>query len=103
EFPRPRQFIALRVLHAVVREMADVERIGQIVEMRQLVGNLELSRLFRHFRILWGTPVKQFCWLTAIDTSINQLLVLRIATRIAQGGRDDRPRNACPPAHLLWL
>ena len=48
EFPRPGQFIALQMLHAVMREMPDVERIGEIIEISQLVRNLEFSGLFRH-------------------------------------------------------
>jgi hypothetical protein len=35
-----------------------------------LVGNLELSRLLRHFWTAPGTPVKHIYWLTAIDIGI---------------------------------
>ena len=48
KFPRPGQFIALHMLHAVMREMPDIERIGEIIEMGQFVGNLEFSGLFGH-------------------------------------------------------
>jgi hypothetical protein len=38
--------IALLVRHAVMAEMADVERVGEIIEIGQLVRNLEFSRPF---------------------------------------------------------
>jgi hypothetical protein len=37
------------MLHAMMGEMPDVERIGEIVEICQFVRNLEFSGLFRHF------------------------------------------------------
>ena len=33
----------VRVRHAVMREMPDIERVGEIVEIRQLIRNLELA------------------------------------------------------------
>src|SRR5207248_858482 len=33
----------------MMREMPDVERVGEIVEIGQFVGNLELSGQLRHF------------------------------------------------------
>ena len=59
EFPRPGQFIALHMLHAMMREMPDIERIGEIIEMGQFVGNLEFSET------LW----------TSVNTSKTYLLV----------------------------
>jgi hypothetical protein len=32
----------------VMREVPDIERIGEIIEMGQFVGNLEFSRVFGH-------------------------------------------------------
>ena len=46
----PAQFIALRMLHAVMREASDIERIGEIIEMGQFVGNLEFSGVFGHLK-----------------------------------------------------
>ena len=43
--------VALRMLHAVMHEVPDIERIGEIVEIGQRVRNLELSRFFRHFSL----------------------------------------------------
>jgi hypothetical protein len=34
------------MLHAMMREMPDVERIGEIIEICQLIGNFELSGFF---------------------------------------------------------
>src|SRR5882724_4897668 len=36
------------MLHAMMREMPDIERIGEIIEICQLVWNLELSGVFGH-------------------------------------------------------
>jgi hypothetical protein len=36
------------MLHAMMREMPDVERIGEIIEIRQFVRNLELLGGFGH-------------------------------------------------------
>jgi hypothetical protein len=36
------------MLHAVMDEMPDIERIGEIVEICQCVWNLELPREFGH-------------------------------------------------------
>src|SRR6266478_3107024 len=37
------------MLHAMMREMPDIERIGEIIEICQFIGNLEFFGLFRHF------------------------------------------------------
>ena len=42
EFARAGQFIALHMLHAVMGEMPDIERIGEIIEICQFVRNFEL-------------------------------------------------------------
>ena len=34
--------------HAVVREVPDVERIGEIIQICQFIRNFEFSGLFRH-------------------------------------------------------
>src|SRR5258708_24168042 len=39
------------MLHAMMREMPDIERIGEIIEICQLVGNFELFGVFGH----WNT------------------------------------------------
>jgi hypothetical protein len=39
------------MLHAMMREMPDVQRIGEIIEICQLIGNLEFSGVFGH----WNT------------------------------------------------
>jgi hypothetical protein len=67
---RPSEFIALRMLYAVMDEMPDIERIGEIVEIGQWVWNLELSGLFGHW-----TPVKHIYRLTAIETGIVIIVV----------------------------
>jgi hypothetical protein len=36
------------MLHAMMREMPDIERIGEIIEIGQFVRNLEFARLFGH-------------------------------------------------------
>jgi hypothetical protein len=46
-------------------EMPDIERIGEIIEIGQLVGTWNFLDCFDI-----STPLKQIYWLTARDTSI---------------------------------
>ena len=41
------QFIHLRVLHAVMHKVLKFS-VGEVVEVRQRIWNMELARLFRH-------------------------------------------------------
>ena len=49
KFSWPCQFVALHMLNAVMGEMPDIERIGEIIEIGQFIRNLELFGLFGHF------------------------------------------------------
>src|ERR1700741_4769064 len=58
------------MLHPVVGEMPEIEGVGEIIEICQRVGDLELARLFRH-----ATPFNFIYRLTSTDTVIVYLLV----------------------------
>ena len=75
EFPRIRQCITLHMLHAVMREMPDVERIGEIIEICQFVRNLEFPRFFDI-----ETPVNHIYPLTARNTSLVYILASNTIT-----------------------
>jgi hypothetical protein len=71
----------LNMLHAMMREMPDVERIGEIIEIRQLVRNLELFRGFGHLDTSKAClPVDSKCHQYSGYTGVWQAMIQRRIT-----------------------
>src|SRR5437660_954469 len=61
----PLTFLRLLMPHAVVHELSQVQRVGEIVEIRQLVRNMKFTRFPGHrSRRPSSTPSNSFYWLT---------------------------------------
>src|ERR1700704_4245389 len=86
------------MLHAMMREMPDIERIGEIIEICQLVGNLEFSGVFGH----WNTTKTHLL----VDSKRHRYRVFAgvpPVPRFHDGGCHEQRGSIDPSPHLLWL
>src|SRR6266478_3431180 len=86
------------MLHAMMREMPDIERIGEIIEICQFIGNLEFFGLFRHFntsKALLSVDSKRHRY--SLFTGVSP------TPGFQDGGRHEQRGSIAPSPHLLWL
>src|SRR6266852_8240136 len=86
------------MLHAMMREMPDIERIGEIIEICQLIGNLELSGVFGH----WNTS-KAFLLVDSKRHKYSIFTGVSPTPRFQDGGRHEQRGSIDPSPHLPWL
>src|SRR5712672_1861094 len=86
------------MLHAMMRELPDIERIGEIIEICQLVGNLEFSGVFGHLN-----TTKAYL---LVDGKRHWYIVFAgvpPVPRFHDGGRHEQRGSIAQSPHLLRL